>query len=104
MKLDTFPPKIYVDIFEFLIAAPKTNLNNYARPINCSGLVFLRSGCCGEQSRAKQKARFSLPDVSHDRARKAQNTMPKSHQGPHHPKHVDRESLQRARQKAINSL
>lgn len=71
---------------EVLIAAPNANLNNYAKPINC--FVFFSRWVLLWHTKEKPKKKFSLPDVSHDRAER-QNMMPNSHQAP--TEHVDRE-------------
>lgn len=81
-KLDT---NGFWTFLNFLIAAPKTNLNNYASPINCPQiplflllllLYILTSSFWHTHNRKREnpeKKRFSLPDVSHDRAKKGEH-------------------------------
>lgn len=69
-----------IHIRTFLIAAPKTNLNNYASPINCARIPLLLffhfewlSLFWHTRKKSPEKECFSLPDVSHDRAKKGKH-------------------------------
>lgn len=84
----------HVWTFWILIAAPKTNLNNYAKQINCLEFFFLTVLAHEIKPNKKSTRKVSiLITRCFTWSSEKQNTMPNSHQAP--TKHVDREQTKR---------